>query len=733
MKNKTLKLVAPVSRWDEAIPLGNGLLGVLLWGEGNKIKLSLDRPDIWDLRIPEPYKNPDRNWQNLVELVKQGKTDDIRSIFENKPDSSVYPTKLPVGRVETTLDQTIQSFELDIETATAKVMTYSGVVKLFTDACKDVLYMRFEGIKPKFTIKPAAFGQKREISEGSHSAGDLSNLSYDCPEYGNDGEFSWTVQRCYDDYAYSIITGKFEYQDFTDIILTVTTSDDSADFVESGIRKIKEASEAGYEENLRQHTLWWENFWSKSSIDIPDDDVEFNYNLSQYFYGASSRYFPIALQGLWTADEGTLPPWRGDYHNDLNTELTYSAYLTANRLQAGECFFDFLCERIQKFKKIAKDFYGTDGICFPGVMSFDGEMMSGWAQYTYSPAHSAWLCSLFWLHWRYTKDCDFLKNKAYPICKGVSECLSSLLVEGVDGKLKFPISSSPEIYDNTSEAWLGDSSNYNIALLRALFESTIEMADALSLNDDKERWTSILSRLSPLACELENSGQTPLQLFKGQMLRESHRHHSHLMAIYPLGLLDMENSSEDEKKIRDTLESMDNLGMHEWVGYSFTWMSCLSARCGMGQRALNMLELFYKGFVSRNGFHLNGDYKNLGLAARKYRPFTLEANFNASQAVHEMLLQSSGGIIRVFPALPSSWEYASFYQLRAEGSFLISAEYEEHAVKKIAIYAEHDSVLRLKNPFGKSDVRWSEKPFDYDKEIYSVKMKKSQTIEACVI
>jgi alpha-L-fucosidase 2 len=214
-----------------------------------------------------------------------------------------------------------------------------------------------------------------------------------------------------------------------------------------------------------------------------------------------------------------------------------------------------------------------------------------------------------------------------------------------------------------------------------------------------------------------------------ESLTESHRHFSHLMAIYPLGLIDIEGSDRDRRIIAASLRHLDMLGSGLWVGFSFTWAACMAARCGRPERALNMLDLFLKACVSRNGFNLNGDYKKLGISSWNYRPFTLEANFAAGQAVHEMLLQSWGGVIRVFPAVPAEWTDVSFRDLRAEGAFLVSAQRKQGKTIWVRILAEKAGIIRLKNPFGLVKVKWNRKDVHVDGLDYVCRLEAGDILE----
>ena len=144
-----------------------------------------------------------------------------------------------------------------------------------------------------------------------------------------------------------------------------------------------------------------------------------------------------------------------------------------------------------------------------------------------------------------------------------------------------------------------------------------------------------------------------------ESLPGSHRHFSNLMNIYPFNLTTIEGSDRDRQIIRASLAQYDRFGTRAWCRYSFTWMATLRARVGDAKSALRHLDIYTKAFILRNGFHANGDQTKSGFSGFTYRPFTLEGNFLAAAAVHEMLLQSwsakpgSGdwGVIRVFQRL----------------------------------------------------------------------------------
>jgi alpha-L-fucosidase 2 len=333
-------------------------------------------------------------------------------------------------------------------------------------------------------------------------------------------------------------------------------------------------------------------------------------------------------------------------------------------------------------------------------MALDGKPMGSWYQYSLSPTMGAWIAQSFYWQWRYTMDPQFLKERAYPYCSGIADGLVGLMKPDEDGRLKLPLSSSPEIHNNTQQAWLTSNSNFDLSLIRWIFVANSEMAKEMGIEKDVARWQDLLAKMDDMAVEGDDGA---LLVSPDESLIESHRHFSHLMAIYPLGIINIEGTDRDRKIIDASLKQIDTLGTKLWCGYSFSWMACMRARVGQADRALENLN-DYMDCTLRNGFHVNGpqtrkelsDYNNM-------RAFTLEGNFAASQAVHEMLLQSWGNRIRIFPAIPSDWSDVSFNQLRAEGGFIVDAERKKGKTLKVVITATVDQQLRLKNPFDQQE------------------------------
>ena len=724
--DQNLVLTAPINKWDEAIPLGNGLMGGLLWGSENTIRLSLDRGDLWDER---PAGETD--WWKTRTWKIGGDWD--------APYNGKTPTKLPGGRLEITLDpaQRITKFELNLATAEGFASLADGKkLAAFFSADSPVALVRIEGPAPKaIQLIPAGTKIKAE-SAGPSSGGAVSKLGYPPAQAGSEAAAKWYVQEAADGLKYCVCVESRSIDGQTLLAIAVTSTTDGPDVLALAQQRCSTALDKGYDTMLAPHLAWWKNFWQQSSVSLPEADFQKYYVLSQYFYGAASRRGapPMPLQGVWTADNGGLPPWKGDYHNDLNTQMTYMAYQESGRFDEGASYLDFLWNLTPKFQQFAHDFFGTDGLACPGVMSLAGQPLGGWGQYSMSPAMSAWSAHLFYLHWRYTMDDDFLRSRAYPWCSQVGQCMLGLLKPDANGILKLQRSSSPEIFDNSERAWLKPNSNYDLSCLKMLFLSLQEMADACSKLEESNHWAAAAKALGDFHADANNT----LLLDETTSLPGSHRHLSNLMGIYPFNLITNEGDPRAKARIAASLDQWTHFGTSAWCGYTFAWMSCMRSRVGQPEPALRNLDIFVHAFILRNGFHVNGDQTHSGYSHFTYRPFTLEGNFLASQAVHEMLLQSwsptpgqrDTQIIRLFPATPWRWHDASFNDLRCEGGFRVSARRENNATVWFQITAQNDATARIRDNFNARPVKWNLPNVTKVGDQFEIPLKKGQTLQA---
>jgi len=709
-----LRINAPIKTWDVAVPLGNGLNGCLVWGEKNLLRFSFDRGDLWDNRIPAEIKEPGFTYANIMKLVEEKNTKEI-SRLTDKPYSYPYPTKLPGVRLELEMNSGFdaKTFNLDMAKAYCTVDPVSGEsLSVFTCASRQVTIIRC----PEY------------VNASLKVATSVKLLGYPEPESGKEGDNLWWKQKTVEKLEYGAYMAVKKLNGECFIAVSFTSNEDAGDFISLARKQAQEALNEGYDKLMAEHVKWWNNFWSASEIVLPDLTHQRYYNLMQYYYGSASRkgYPPMPLQGLWTADAGGLPPWKGDFHNDMNVQMCYWAYYASGHFDCGESLTDFLFKLAPAHRRFAKEFFGVNGLMVPGVMGLEGQPLTGWVQYSLSPTMSVWLLQNVYWHWRYTMDEKFLKEKCYPYCREMASAMEALLKEDKNGKLKLSLSSSPEIHNNSLQAWLTPNSNNDQALLIWMADVMGEMAKALNIKEDVKHWEIFRTKLDALAVD-ENK---VLRLSPTESLNESHRHQSHLMAIYPLGIMNIEGSQQDKEVVLASLDNLKKIGTDFWVGFSFPWASCLESRAGRADEAFRYLDIYVNAFTSPNGFNLNGDQSGKGYSKFTYRPFTLDANFGAAQAVHEMLLQSWGGKIRIFPAIPSKWQDVSFRDLRSEGGYIISAERKAGKTISVRIKAVVDSKLILKDPFDGRSVKWNRKNVKKEGEYYVCTLKAGEELKS---
>lgn len=685
--------------WDEGIPLGNATIGTLVWQKGENLRLSIDRSDLWDLRNTKELMGKDFSFAWLYEHVQNGDYKPVQERFDRPYSKYPGPSKIPGAGMELPLSEMgeVSHVHLYQRQAVCEVLWKSGArLHCFVHAEEPVGWFVLDGMQDDFTplLVPPFYGEEQtDDGAKNHSKHSLYRLGYKqgAVEKFGDNKLVYT-QPGWGDFSYSVA---IKWERHGSQVLGVWSITSSL-VEEKASELVDEALEKGIASYYRTHADWWNNFYSRSSISIPDEVIERQYYNEIYKMGSIARKnsYPISLQSVWTADNGKLPPWKGDYHHDLNTQLSYWPFYTGNYLEEGYGYLQTLWDQRETNKAYTKQFFGTDGLNVPGVCTLLGKPMGGWCQYAMSPTVSAWLGQHFYLHWKYSQDRDFLETRAYPYLKDVATYLEEFTVVR-NGVRTLPLSSSPEFYGNSVKAWFKEMTNYDCALVHFAFRAAAELALELDLKEEALHWQKLENELPDY--DLDNSGC--LSVASGHPYTESHRHFSNLMAIHPLGLIDKSNGEKDSRIIEASLAALERNGTDWWTGYSFSWLGNLKARAFDGEGAAQALSDFALCFCLRNGFHVNGDQSGSGKSKFTYRPFTLEGNMAFASGVQEMLLQSHTGVIHVFPSVPDSWKDISFNHLRAMGAFLVSAQMKQGQVCSVEIVSEKGGLLRMKNPF----------------------------------
>ena len=690
------------TRWDEAIPLGNATIGALVWQKDGNLRFSLDRADLWDQRPMKGLHRPEFTYQWVYEQVMKKNYTVVQQYFDEPYEAEPAPSKIPAGALQfdTKSWGTVELVHLYLKDAECEVKWANGVIlKTFVHATKPVGWFRFENIKDSFI--PQLIAPKYEgitnANGGSTEGDDLARLGYARGQVKQQGNSITYMQQGWGGFTYEINVRWKQTGNAIEGVWSISSHYAGAKQKPAASTVTMQVLGIGYTAGYVTHVAWWKSFWDKSSIHVPDALLEKQWYLEQYKFGSASRRGapPISLQSVWTADNGRLPPWKGDFHHDLNTQLSYWPAYTANHLDEAMAYIDHLQQNTTNYKRYTKLYFGKEGIAVPGVTTLDGTEMGGWIQYSCSPTISAWLSQHYYWQWRYSMDTGFLQHIAYPWVKGVATFLENITIKNEDGKRQLPISSSPEINDNDISAWFLQNTNYDLALMKFVFNAAAEMAGELGLVREKTKWQTIGNEFKGFAL----SDNSELKISPTLAFTASHRHFSNMMAVYPLGLIKWEDGETSQKIINNSIHVLDSLGPAYWCGYSYSWLANLKARAKDGDGAVQALQIFAKAFCSPNSFHLNGDQTKSGFSKFTYRPFTLEGNFAFAAGLQEMLLQSYAGFIEVMPAVPAAWKDISFSTLRAQGAFLVSAKKEGGQVTEIKIVSEKGGVTKLKLPF----------------------------------
>jgi hypothetical protein len=681
------------------------MVGALVWQRENVLRMALDRADLWDLRPVKEFDNPVFRFAWVVDQVLRGDYRPVQALGDVPYDRDPAPTKLPGAALEFAIPEigNVASAQLRLSDATCSIAWKNGTrFEAFVHATEPRGWFKITGPAGKLrpVLVPPPYGKvpvTMNRGDSGAAGNDLLRLGYPAPQVSEGANETLYHQEGFGGFSYDVWVG-WNYSDGSLTGCWTIRANHPYPLAKSAtVLTSRDVTAAGFQSDYRSHAAWWQKFWGQSSVSLPDPLLEKQWYLEQYKFGSAARRGapPITLQAVWTADNGRLPPWKGDFHNDLNTQLSYWPAYSANHLEEELAFLDWLWLCRPASEKWTKTYFGTDGLNVPGVATLEGQPMGGWIQYSMSPTTGAWLAHHFYLHWKYSMDRQFLKERAYPWLSSVANHIQQLSTFDATGLRSLPLSSSPEINDNRITAWFRQTTNYDLALIRWLYGATEEMARELGLVREAEAWRKAANEWPQLVvAELDGK----LLVAPGVPLQESHRHFSHLMAIHPLGLLSWERDS-DRRTIAASLADLERLGTDYWCGYSYSWFGNLWARARNGDKAAAALRTFASCFCLPNSFHANGDQSKTGKSKFTYRPFTLEGNFAFAAGIQEMLLQSQGGMIRIFPAIPDSWQDVSFTRLRAEGAFVVSASMKGGKLISLEVVSEQGGKLRLENPF----------------------------------
>lgn len=689
----------PLPRWEDGLAVGNGRIGAQAWGSGPRLFLTLDRSDVWDLRY-QPNENPNFNFRHLRELVRLGQRGTQQDI---SPDvgalAGATPTHLPIGRLRLELppETTVEKAELDMHAAEViwqlKVAGNPVVFHVFASADANVIVATLEGM--------AGWAPDTKLEPLTELLPKLVNtMGYEKAAAGEDAEYSWVVQPIPEGGKVATVW-RTELRDGTWQLLLAISPQDATDPVAAAHEAVKGASRIGVGALRAQHLAWWQKRWARCAVHLPEEDLQRLWINGIYKLASSSHgSVPTNLQGLWPPDS-QLPSWRGDYHFNMNVQETYWPAYSGNHLDLAEPLNLWLVEKVApRSAEFTKRFFGVDGLWLATENDVTGRVLgsraTGWGVVRYWLGAGGWMAQHLWWSYRYSLDEEFLRKSAYPFMKGCLLFYENILEESPDGLRHVPLSSSPEYFDEKLEGKTADPT-CDLSIIRNLARYCIAAAEVLGTDaPERTRWRALLEHLAPYSVAKD----TGLKVQPNAEYGESHRHPMHLFPIFPGEDLSYEGSAADRALIDLSLRHWIDRGLGGWAGHSYPNGIPIAARLRRGNHAWNLARTYAGGFVRPNGMHTNGDWRQLGISKYPQTPYTVEAECGFTGALNEMLLQSWGGRLRIFPAIPDAWRDVSFENLRAEGALLVSAERRGGKVTRLSILAERGGEVRLMWPLG---------------------------------
>ncbi len=411
----------------------------------------------------------------------------------------------------------------------------------------------------------------------------------------------------------------------------------------------REAARLGVARLTAAHRKWWHAYYPASFLTFPDARLEAYYWIQIYKLGSAMRPDgPILdLNGPWF----NATPWPAIWWN-LNIQLTYSPLFRANRLDLAESLFRNLDQHRQALiDNVPERLRGTAaaiGRSSGPDLVRPVDLATAQSDAAHEMGDLPWTMYYYWLQYRYQMDDHILRERVYPLLKLAIGNYLAYVERGEDGRWHLPPTHSPEL------ATVPDA-NYDLALLKWGLETLIAGAERLRLDEPLlPRWRDVLANLAPFPTD-----SAGLMVGRGRPWQQSHRHYSHLLAIYPLRLVTPDRS--DQRALIETSLATWERDISLFRGYSFTGGAAMHASLGHGDVALTRLNQYLDAprYMEPNTF-----YAEAGPV--------IETPLSAAASIQELFLQDWGGALRIFPAVPAAWSDAAFDHLRAEGAFLVS-------------------------------------------------------------
>ncbi|HBE01914.1 MAG: hypothetical protein A2096_01845 [Spirochaetes bacterium GWF1_41_5] len=771
----------PASNWNEALPIGNGRLGAMVFGGVENEHLKINEDTLWS-GYPRLLFN---RWaKDILPAVRAAvfSGDYIKATELAKQMQGPYNNAYePMGDLALTFTHggEIRDYrrELDIGDAIARVRYSAGSTaftrEIFASNPHDAIVLRLAADANVLSFTVALSSRLKFRLEAARGCLILRGKApkFSDPHYvktGNavqfddfDGEGMNFELHC----GVRVCEGNVTFEDGhiavsaareALIILTAATSFNGfnrspgyqgKDPHRPAARALAKALGKSFRVLKREHIADHRALFDRVSLDLggesdmmPTNELIQNYSKTQnpglvallFHYG---RYLMIAgsrpgtqamnLQGIWNGE--VIPPWSSNYTTNINTEMNYWPAESTNLAECHQPLFDLIADMSITGEVTAACYYGARGWCAHHSVDLwrqtnpSGEFGLGDPQWSCWPMSGAWLCRHLWEHYEFGLDRHFL-SKAYPLLKGAAQfCLDWLIPDGKGHFVTCP-STSPEnqfITPSGERAQLAMASTMDMSIIRDLFTNLIAASRILGC-DVEFRSTLEDMRRRLLPYQVGKYGQLQEWHEDFEDADMGHRHISHLYGLYPDNEITVRKTPELAQAARKTLERRGDKS----TGWSMAWKVNFWARLQDGDRALSMLR-FMLQLVTEESISLEGGvYANLFDA---HPPFQIDGNFGVTAGIAEMLLQSHEDVIDILPALPSAWRAGNIRGLRARGGFTVDIAWNDGAAICVRIHASHAGLCRVRGMSVKCVTAKKPIPFKADDGVFTFPSKRNNT------
>lgn len=727
--SKTLRFDRPATQWLEALPVGNGRVGAMMFGGAVRERLQLNHIELWAGRTVED--NPDTTRGALSEVRRllfagdraaaDRLAQDRMMAPMNKRDYGAYQT---LGDLSLVMlhDEAISDYsrELDMASAEARVRyslkghTYSRT--LIASHPDKALFLRLETTAPEgMSLDIELSRQKDAVTERRDKTVVLSGQPQ---PYGV--HFCAQLE-CEADGGRVTPTAKgFQIRKAKSVLLRLAAATDliHADPNAQCDKVLTALRGKTWTQARADHRKDYRSLFDVADLTLDTQEpprlaserlalaadparnaalVESYFHFGRYLLIASNRpgSLPPNLQGLWC--DSFAPPWECDYHININLQMNFWPVEVWGLSSLHESLFDY-AERLKPFgEKTAQIAYGAKGAVAHytsnpwGHTALDGKIQWGlW------PEGLAWLSLHFWEHYLYTGDEAFLRDRALPFLKSCAEFTLDYLVEDPrTGRLVSGPAASPEnayLLADGKQGFTDMGCAMAQSMAYSVLSHTSEAARIAKTESElRARCEATLARLQRL-----NIGPDGRLLEWSESLPEAepgHRHLSHLFALHPSSEIDPLTTPELAAAARKSLDyRLAHGGGH--TGWSAAWLIMFHARLNDGEGAAAMLQKLFLNSTAPNLFDTH-PMKNGAV-------FQIDGNLGATAAVGEMLLQSHNARLRLLPALPAQWKIGKVRGLKARGGLTVDMAWKAGRVTALTIVSSRTVTLPVHFPAGQA-------------------------------